>query len=44
VVNEIEDIDKKDGKGSLDEKLRVRRLVLLSELKGMEEKELEMIK
>ena len=44
MVSEIEDIDKKDGKGSLDEKLRVRRLVLLSELKGMEEKELEMIK
>jgi len=44
VVSEIEDIDKKDDEGPLNEELRVRRLVLLSELKGMKDKEVEMIK
>jgi len=44
VVSEIEDIDRKDDDVTLEEELRVRRLVLLSELKGMEEKEMVMIK
>ena len=44
VDSEIEDIDKKDDESPLDEELIVRRLALLSELKGMEDKEMEMIK
>jgi len=43
-MSEIEDIDSKDDDGTLEEELRVRRLVLLIELKGIEEKDMTMIK